>query len=129
MNDWEKKRKFRAFIFSKVSLCLLVLVLGSALRGTWNLYYKSKEAEINKARVAYELSELTKRQDFLKKELTRLNTPLGKESVIREKYNVKKEGEEVVVVLPKEKQKAEVSASGIRNKMSHFFGDFVDFFR
>lgn len=99
------------------------------MRGTWNLYQKSKEAEVDEKRVAYELDELTKRQVFLQGELKRLGTVEGQENEIRSKFNVKKEGEEVAMVVLADTNQAVGSKSVIGGFLDHFWSSFVDIFK
>lgn len=129
MNDWEEKRKIRSILYSKVALILLLVILILAIKGTFNLYQKSREARINKDRVVIQLDELYQRQFFLKEGLKELNSEKGVESMMRQKFNVKKEGEEVAIIVEQEGNDDSVPQSRIINFLQRFFIGFVDIFR
>jgi Tfp pilus assembly protein PilO len=129
MKGLREKKKLRDTLYSKKVLFFLVLFTLFCMRGTWNLYQKSKEAEVDEKRVAYELDELTKRQVFLQGELKRLGTVEGQENEIRSKFNVKKEGEEVAMVVLADTNQAVGSKSVIGGFLDHFWSSFVDIFK
>jgi hypothetical protein len=124
-----EKRKFRESLYSKKILFLMFFLLLIGVKGTWNLYHKSEEAAVDSKRVAYELSELTKRQDFLNSELKRLRTISGQENEIRSKFNVMKQGEEVAVVVLANTDESLTQKGAVRGFFDHFFSSFVDIFR
>lgn len=129
MKDWEEKRKLKSVLYSKPVLAFLVLLLVLALKGTWNLYQKSEEAAANREMVLAQIAELQKREDFLKQGLDRLSTKEGVEAQIRQKFDVKKEGEEVAVIIVPERESDDV----VKGRVASFFGriitGFGDIFR
>ena len=99
-------------------------------KGTFNLYQKSKEALVSRARVEAEVGDMKKRQEFLQNKLGELNTESGVEQEIREKFNVKKPDEEVAVIIePDKKDSLSGSASANNSVFRKFLSGFVDIFR
>lgn len=82
-------------------LVLLVVVIVLLARGTWGVYQKEKESRANVAMVQAELKTLKERKAVLEGETSRLATEEGVEAALREKYQVSKQGESVLVVVDK----------------------------
>jgi len=78
-------------------LFVIAVFLGNAVWNTYEEYTRAKEKE---QRASEELQTLAERKSELEKNLARLGTEKGIEAELRQRYNVGKEGEEVVVVLP-----------------------------
>jgi cell division protein FtsB len=70
-------------------------------RGTWGVYKKEEESRSNIARVQVELQSLKDRRAVLVNETGKLATEEGVEAALREKYQVSKQGESVLVVVDK----------------------------
>ena len=88
-------------LYSKPVLVILLIVIVLLVRGTWGVYQKEQESRKNVAVVQSELSALKERQAVLHKETSKLATPEGVEAALREKYQVSKSGESVLVVVDK----------------------------
>jgi len=97
--DFEQKRKFKKFVYSKpvlVALFLLVFFVGKA---TWNVYDKLEMSKLNLEKEMRELQKLQERQAALASQIDYLQTDQGVEAEIRKKYRVVKEGEEIAVII------------------------------
>ena len=129
MDAFEQRRRFRTIMNSRVTLVILAVILVVVSKSTWSLYGKNKDAALNRARLERESKEIESRRLFLEKELARLKSPEGIEEMFRQKYNIKKEGEEVVVIIDKN----DTSISSSRTLFPSWFGVVVnqvrDFFR
>jgi len=69
------------------------------LRGAWGVWQKQVESA-KKLQDAEERLVLARtRKEELSKDIERLNTPEGIEREIRQRYSVKKQGEEVILVV------------------------------
>ncbi len=88
-------------LYSKPVLIGLIIMIGLLARGTFEVYQKEKESRKNVAMVKREYDALMERRDLLKKETEKLATEEGIEAALREKYQVSKEGESVLVVVDK----------------------------
>lgn len=77
---------------------LLVLVFAAVAFLTVELYWKKKEVDSEISRLQQKSSELNKENQQLSELIKYLDTPEYKEKEAREKLNLKREGEEVVVL-------------------------------
>lgn len=100
MLEFQEKRKIKKFIYSKITLFILLVLILLTLKATWGVYTKYSLTKENMEKSATNAEKLLARQDFLESEIDRLQTPAGVEQEIREKYGLVKEGEEVIVILP-----------------------------
>lgn len=101
MKDFKRKRKIRKILYSKGILFLLLFLLMLVGKATWNLYVKERESRTNLTRVEAELFNLNLRATRLRGDITRLQSPEGIESEIREQFQVAKPGERMVVLVNK----------------------------
>lgn len=113
MLDFRKKRTARRIVRSRIVIGILavaVIFLGNA---TWNAYQGYSKAKEKEEHVVRQLEALTERKEGIEKDLNRLQTQRGVEAELRQRYNVGKEGEEVVVVVS-EKNNLETEESNER---------------
>ena len=80
-------------------LAILFIILILIAKGVWNIYGKERSAMADRIDTERQIAALRERQTFLENEVNRLKTKNGVEREIREKFNVKKEGEEVAVIV------------------------------
>lgn len=99
MFEFEKKRRVRRIIYSKFSIFILFLILIFLLQGVWGLYQKVEETNQKKEMVSNKIAGLEEREDYLNSEIDYLNSGVGLEEEIRNRYSVSKEGEEVIVII------------------------------
>lgn len=69
------------------------------MHGVWGVYQKEHQARINKHRRLAHLEELKAMQGALKEEIDQLSTGRGIDEEIRQKFEVAKEGERVIVIV------------------------------
>ena len=86
-------------MYSPITLVVLVVVVIIAIYGVIGIIPKYRDAVREKDAVLKKETSLQERQARLNDELNTLNTPLGVEQNIREKLNVVKDGEQVIVVV------------------------------
>lgn len=96
-----KKKISTRKLYSKPVLVILAILIVFIAKGTWGVYQKEIESRKNVAMVMNELESLEQRKVFLEAETEKLNSEEGKEEVIRQKYQVSKDGERVLVVVDK----------------------------
>ena len=77
-------------------LIVLVVLLGFTVFEIWG---KERESAVRQADAVRELHEVEGRAAALGADLAILDTPRGKEALVRNTFDVAKEGEEVIVVL------------------------------
>ena len=112
MFDFYERRKLRRVLYSKGAILLLAVVVVFLARAAAEVYPKEREAARRSAEQAAELSELRERERTLTAELGRLSTSRGVEAELREKYDVAKPGERVIVILDSAGRQAAVSEGG-----------------
>lgn len=88
-------------LYSKPVIIILFVLIILFAKGTWSIYQKESESRKNANLVKAELSELIQRKEALERQSAKLSTLEGREEVIREKYQVSKEGEKVLVIVEK----------------------------
>lgn len=68
------------------------------------MYSKSRESEQKRENIERRIAELNERKTELEAKIEELSTEEGIDVLIREKYRVAKEGEQLVVILNEEKE-------------------------
>jgi cell division protein FtsB len=88
-------------------MVIILLILAVLfLKGVWGVYEKQRLTKENLNKVAADLKNLQEREKMLSTEIDWLKTKGGTEQEIREKYGLVKPGEEVIVIVDDEKDKA-----------------------
>jgi cell division protein FtsB len=97
-----QKRKIRRFLHSPLVLFFLfVLVIFLAL-GTYRAYRVEQEASEKREAVERELSLVAEHKRDLEARTQHLDDPRGVEEELRARYDLAKEGEQVVIMLEDE---------------------------
>jgi cell division protein FtsB len=77
------------------------------------MYRKSRESDQKKQNIERRIAELNEKQIDLEAKISELSTEEGIDALIREKYRVAKEGEQLVIILNEEK---EIEEEGISTR-------------
>lgn len=99
MLEFSQRRRLRRMLYSKPVAIALLLLVGFLSYTTYGMYQTSHEAYLRKQTAAAKLADLEERQDFLTGEIARLKTDRGVEAEVRQKFDVAKEGEKVIVIV------------------------------
>ena len=94
-----RKRKIKQRVYSWPVVMLLVVVAFFFMTNTWDVYKKYSESRKNIAGLAESNQRALERQEELKKQIGYLQSERGLEEEIRQKFNVAKEGEQVIVIV------------------------------
>jgi len=127
MLDFKKRNKSWRSIYQKIFifiLAVMVIFLGNA---SWNAYQKYKVAKGNRDNAAAELGKLYEREEKLKEDTDLLKTQEGIETLLRQRFNIAKEGEGVVVIVDKEDEEKTKQAD--LSKDTSFWGAFFSIFK
>ena len=104
-------------------LALLVVVAG---RAVFNVYGKYQAGRANLALTEKELAAVLEKRGALEKETAKLQTEQGIEEEIRKKYQVTKEGEQLIIILNDQSQnlieEASKNSGGLWSLIRKFFG-------
>lgn len=104
MPDFYKRRKLLRYAYSRGTIAVLLVLLSFFGYVAYGAYSKSAEARDRKDEVARELEKLHEREATLKADIEALNSERGAEAALRERYQVGREGEEVLVLLTQESE-------------------------
>lgn len=125
MKYFEEKKIIRSRLYSRTSVVLLIILLLILGKAVWNIYGKELQSRKERDVAEKKLTELKERESTLKAQTEALKTDFGKEEEIRSKFGVAKPGEEVIIVVPKEKEKPQEEQGwfeGIWQKIKSIFG-------
>jgi len=91
-----------AFLSSKPFIILEIIFIVLIFRGVWGVYDKYKRAEETRDNTQAEFEKVNDRYLKLEKRVEYLGTDFAQEEALRERFNVLKEGEEVIRMVNKE---------------------------
>ncbi|HEY4505440.1 MAG TPA: septum formation initiator family protein [Candidatus Paceibacterota bacterium] len=124
MLDFQQKRKVRSFMYHKVTLVVLGLLVLVLARSTWVVFEKKRDSENTKNLSLQNVLELEARDSELQSKIAKLETDSGIEEEIRSKFSVVKSGEKMVIVVenPDSSVSTTTSRLGFWTRLSAFFG-------
>ncbi len=93
-----KKNNYR-FWHSPFVLLLLFLFLSFFIYSVINLIDREIDTSKKKEAILEEIEELKQKEQILNSNILKLKTEEGVEEIIREKYQVAKEGEKVIIIV------------------------------
>lgn len=102
MVEFNRKKTYKRFIYSPVTLLLLLIVFILLLKAVWGVYKKSEISSANLERAQVEFNKMESRQKELAQSVEYLKTDQGIDAEIRSKFRVVKEGESVAVIVDNE---------------------------
>lgn len=122
-----KKRNTSNFWYSPLFLVVLFLIFIVFVYNVVGLIEKERETNKKKELILEQINSLQVREESLSSDIKKLDTKDGQEDLIREKFQVAKEGEKVVVIVDdKESVKIQNSDISRHNFWSWFKKFFVD---
>ena len=107
MLEFQEKKKLKRFIYSRLTVSLLLIVLFFLLKGVWNVYGKQQITRENYEETRVKLEALRARETKLSKDIEKLKTDEGVEQEIRDRYGLVKPGEEIIVIVDKSRENRE----------------------
>lgn len=110
MREFRQKKDFNKKLFSPVSLVILSIIAVIILISTFKIYIKGRNVQLKNERMAQEIADLEKRKAVLEEETAKIGTENGLEEEIREKFSVKKPGEEVITIMDKKPEDGKINA-------------------
>lgn len=112
MFDFHEKRKIRRIIFSKTVIGILFALTILLSFSVFERYTTAREMQKKLDDKYAELNALTLRAQTLEKKVTYLSDERGVEEELRSRFDVAKEGEQVVILIDsKQSRKATTSAN------------------
>ena len=107
MLKFQEKRKLMHIMFSKTTIILLLIIIVLMAFATYNAYQGKQEAIARRAVLTDEIERLEEREQALNNAISTLEDPRGVEAELRRRFDVAKEGEEVIVLIEKKKEALE----------------------
>ena len=98
MLDFNRKNN-NSFWHSPLMLMVLLVIFVLFLYNMIGLVEREKETSKKKEQILAQIETLRNRESLLSKDISKLKTPEGIEETIRDKYQVTKEGEKMVVIV------------------------------
>lgn len=102
MFEFHEKRKLKKILFSKGMLLLLFVLTACMVYGAHNAYKKKEVASARREELAAELAALEHRASELEGDIQELEDSRGIEAELRNRYEVGREGEEMIVLVEEE---------------------------
>ena len=99
--EFTDKQKIRRFCYSKITIAIIIVLVVMMIPGVYGIYTKVSESSKDRKAAERELLGLETREKMLIEKVERGNTDRGQEEQIREKFNVAKEGESVIILVEK----------------------------
>lgn len=104
MKDFKRKKLVKNVLFSYTTLLVLALFIVLMGKSVFERFTVEREMSIRRADAERELKELKQRAAALESQVEYLEDDRGMEAEIRSRFDVVKEGEQVVVILDDEKK-------------------------
>lgn len=99
MATFQQKRDPMRLMWRRLLALGLLILLALAVRGVWGVYKKSVESRELKIEAQAQLDELRTREQQLRTDIANLKSERGVEAELRERYDLAREGESVVVIV------------------------------
>lgn len=99
MKVLQERKRFRSIIGSPIIFVALLITVLFLLKSNYNIYKKNQIAKINRVESDRRLALLRQKSDHLTDQLKKLETERGVEEELRNKFQITKSGEEVLVVV------------------------------
>lgn len=127
MLGFHEKRRMARFFFSKGTMLLLLVLVALMGYAALNAYERRQEAHERRMAVSDQLDRLRARADVLTADIAHLEDPRGIEAELRKRYDVGKEGEEVIILIDEPELRASTSVP--TSKHTSLFERLARFFR
>jgi cell division protein FtsB len=129
MFDFHEKRKIRGILYSKWVVSFIFILAVLLLYSAYNRYTVARDMKTRLEAKKTELEELEQRASALQTEVEYLSGERGIEEELRNRFDVVKEGEQVIILLDeKPKEKTDSTTTRISNeKISENEARFLDF--
>ena len=120
MYRFEQRRDPARLMWRRLSAVVLLIILTVAVRGVWGVYQKERESRQIRAEAEAKLNDLKQREAELRADISLLSTDRGVEEELRERYDLTKNNEGVVVIVEPPTSSQEVRPSTFQRWKSMF---------
>ncbi|MFC1756609.1 hypothetical protein ACFLZC_00405 [Patescibacteria group bacterium] len=122
MRELKQKNRLNKILFSRpvFAICLVVVVMYSV--SLYKIYTRSRQASLRNDLVKEEIKDMEGRKNDLGANIGKLRTDEGIEKELRKKFQVKKPGEDYVIIIDKnEEEEGKDLSSEVLAKEESFF--------
>ncbi len=119
MREFQEKQKIRKRVYSRTSIIALLILCILIAKGLAGVYEKEKASRIEVERLTKQKREVEEKLSMVSTQVDRLKTDTGIEYEIRNKFDVVKDGEEVIVVVDKELPPPPEEKEGVLKRFWH----------
>jgi len=102
MFDFHEKRKIRSLIYSKFSIGIVVVLIVLLSMSVFERFSVEREMKERRMAEEEELQLLQERADALEEKVEHLQNTRGIEEELRNRFDVAREGEQVVIIVDDE---------------------------
>jgi len=99
MATFQQRNDPLRLMWRRVVAVVLLILIAIAVRGAWGVYKKSQESRVLKVEAEATLQDLQTREKELRSEIANLKSDRGVEAELRERYDLAKDGERVVIIV------------------------------
>lgn len=99
MRTFEKREDPIRLMRRRLVMLVLLALVFVGIRGVWGVYQKEKDSRALRTEAESQLLELKAREADLRRDMAALKSERGVEEVLREEYELAKQGEGVIVIV------------------------------
>lgn len=125
MREFQEKRRFKKLLYSRYVIAVLFIFCILLVRAVWGVYDKYEKSREISDKTKTDFSAMFARREFLTREIADLNTDLGRESEIRERFGAVRGGERLVVLIDDKSGKkpmTQITSESWFSRLVGFFG-------
>lgn len=129
MFDFHEKRKIRGILYSKTVFVLLILLAILLSISVYNRFIVAQDTRVKLNERKEDLKELEMRAETLQAKVEYLENERGIEEELRNRFDVAKEGEQVVIILEDEEEsEIDIQADPPQEKLNNTssFSSFIN---
>ncbi|MEI6296042.1 MAG: septum formation initiator family protein [bacterium] len=126
MRDLQGRNSWKRFFYSDIVAIVLLVILFFIARNVFDVYTKDTTAQKKLELAQLNLSALNDKKLALKDNVDKLKTDRGVEEELRRRFQVSKEGEQVLVIVDKNEGKKEVEVEVPKTWLQDFWDKFLD---
>ncbi len=97
-----RQKLWQRIVLSWFTIILLFISCILLARSLWDIYQKNRQSNTRADTARAQLDKLIERRDLLDKNLQRIKSSAGVEAELRSKFDVAKDGENLLVIIDKE---------------------------
>lgn len=99
MYRFEQRRDPTRILWHRLGAVFLLIIVAVGVRGVWGVYKKAQESQVIREEAEATLSDLRAREAELRGDISVLSTDRGVEQELRERYDLAKADEGVIVIV------------------------------